>query len=207
MPASTASADSSASFDPARVHPTAIVDEGVKLGRGARIWHWVHVCAGASIGAGASLGQNVYVGPGVRIGAGCKIQNNVSVYDGVTLAEGVFVGPSAVFTNVINPRAHVNRKSAFLPTSVERHATIGANATIVCGTTLGEGCFVAAGATVTGDVQPRVLVQGCPARAVGWRCDCGEALARGAPGAPLECEHCQSRYADRADGGLDLLES
>lgn len=190
--------------DPAQVHPTAIIDEGATLGEGARIWHWVHVCSDASVGAGVSLGQNVYVGPGVRIGAGSKIQNNVSVYAGVTLEEDVFVGPSAVFTNVVNPRAHVNRKADFTPTLVKRYATIGANATVVCGTTLGEGCFVAAGAVVTRDVPPRVQVQGCPAEAVGHRCDCGEALP---PESPLQCTRCGSRYTLRSDGGLDREEN
>jgi UDP-2-acetamido-3-amino-2,3-dideoxy-glucuronate N-acetyltransferase len=191
--------------EPAQVHPTALVDAGAVLGAGARVWHWVHVCAGASIGAGVSLGQNVYIGPGVHIGAGSKIQNNVSVYDGVTLEEDVFVGPSAVFTNVLNPRAHVQRKDEFAPTLVRRYATIGANATIVCGTTLGEGSFVAAGAVVTRDVPPRVQVQGCPAEAVGFRCDCGEALPGGA--APLTCGRCETRYTSRPDGGLDRLEA
>ena len=190
--------------DPAQVHPTAVIDEGAVLGDGARIWHWVHVSAGASIGAGTSLGQNVYVGPDVRIGARCKIQNNVSVYTGVTLEEDVFVGPSAVFTNVLNPRAHVNRKADFLPTHVQRFATIGANATVVCGATLGTGCFVAAGAVVTRDVPPRVQVQGCPAEAVGFRCDCGEALPAAAK--DLRCPVCAGRYVLRSDGGLDRAE-
>jgi len=187
------------------VHPSAVVDEGAHLGADARIWHFVHVCAGASVGARTVLGQNVFVAPDVRIGAGCKIQNNVSVYAGVTLEDEVFVGPSAVFTNVLNPRAHVSRRHAFAPTHVGRRATIGANATVVCGTTLGEGAFVAAGAVVTQDVAPRVLVLGCPAKPGGWRCDCGEALA-GWPGtsdARPTCGDCGAAYRARADGGLD----
>jgi len=188
------------------IHPTAIVDEGASIGAGTKVWHFVHVCAGAVIGPGCVLGQNVFIAPGVRIGAGCKLQNNVSVYVGVTLEDDVFVGPSAVFTNVLNPRAHVSRKDAFAPTLVRRWASIGANATIVCGTTLGEGAFVAAGAVVTRDVPPRVQVLGAPARAHGVRCDCGEALADPTHGgAPIHCGACAARYEARTDGGLDRL--
>jgi UDP-2-acetamido-3-amino-2,3-dideoxy-glucuronate N-acetyltransferase len=185
----------------ARIHPTAVVDDGAWLGEDVRVWHWVHVCAGARIGDGSVLGQGVYVGPGVEVGRGCRVQNHVSLYDGVTLEDEVFVGPSAVFTNVVNPRAHVSRKHAFAATVVRRRATIGANSTIVCGVTLGAGAFVAAGAVVTADVPPRVLVMGCPARPAGLRCDCGEAL-RGT----TTCGACGLRYAARADGGLDLLD-
>lgn len=151
----------------ASVHPTAIVDEGATIGAGARLWHWVHVCPGAVVGEGSVLGQGVYVGPGVRIGKGCKVQNHVSVYAGVVLEDEVFVGPSAVFTNVYNPRAHVSRRDAFLPTRIGRRATIGANATVVCGVTIGERAFVAAGAVVTRDVPPGALVRGAPARVSG----------------------------------------
>ncbi len=193
----------------AQVHPTAVVDDGAVLEDGVRVWHFVHVCAGARIGAGSVLGQGVFVAPDVRIGAGCKLQNNVSVYAGVTLEDEVFVGPSAVFTNVTNPRAHVDRRHAFRPTLVKRRATLGANCTVVCGVTLGEGAFVAAGAVVTADVPPRVLVQGSPARPVGHRCDCGEGL--GAiptdDGGERACDACGARYAPRADGGLDLIPS
>jgi UDP-2-acetamido-3-amino-2,3-dideoxy-glucuronate N-acetyltransferase len=183
---------------PAFVHPTAVVDEGATLGPGVKVWHHAHVCAGAVVGAGTVLGQGTYVGPGVRVGAGCKVQNHVSVYEGVTLEDEVFVGPNAVFTNVLNPRAHVNRRAEFLPTLVRRRATIGANATILCGTTLGEGAFVAAGAVVTRDVAPRALVKGCPARPSGHACDCGEVLPRGA----LACARCGAAYADDGAGGL-----
>ncbi len=186
------------------VHPSAVVDDGAVLGAGTKIWHFVHVCSGASIGPGCVLGQNVFVAPNVQIGAGCKLQNNVSIYVGVTLEDEVFVGPSAVFTNVMNPRAHVNRRDQFAGTLIRRRATIGANATIVCGTTLGEGAFVAAGAVVTKDVPPRVLVQGCPAEPAGWRCDCGEALAGWPAAAEAACAPCGSTYAVRPDGGLDL---
>lgn len=156
------------------IHPTAIIDEGAQIGEGTAIWHWVHVCADASIGARCVLGQNVYVGPGVRIGRGCKVQNNVSVYRGVTLEDDVFVGPSAVFTNVRTPRADVDRREEFAPTIVRSGATIGANATIVCGVELGERSFVAAGAVVTRDVPPFALVAGVPARVIGRVCRCGE---------------------------------
>ena len=181
------------------VHPTAVVDAGAVLGPGVKVWHFAHVCAGARVGAGTVLGQSVYVGPGVEIGPGCKIQNHVSVYEGVTLAEEVFVGPSAVFTNVRTPRAHVSRRGEFSLTRVERHATIGANATVVCGVRLGEACFVAAGAVVTRDVPPRVLVMGAPARSRGFACDCGERL----PGPGLVCTRCGAAYHTVAGGGLE----
>lgn len=185
------------------VHPTAVVDAGAVLDPGVKVWHFAHVCAGAHVGAGTVLGQGTYVGPGVQIGRGCKIQNHVSVYDGVTLAEEVFVGPSAVFTNVRTPRSHVSRRGEFALTRVERRATIGANATIVCGVTLGEACFVAAGAVVTRDVPPRALMMGTPARPRGFACDCGERLE----GPALTCPRCGSSYRARGDGGLDLLAS
>lgn len=181
------------------VHETAVVDDGATLGAGAKVWHFVHVSSGADVGPRSVLGQGVYVGPGVRIGAGCKIQNHVSVYEGVTLADDVFVGPSAVFTNVRTPRAHVSRKHAFSETHVGRGATIGANATVVCGVTIGAGAFIAAGAVVTDDVPPRALVQGVPARAVGHMCDCGERL----PDLALTCSDCGAAYTRRDDGGLD----
>ncbi len=191
----------------AQIHPTAVVDEGAVLADDVRVWHFVHVSSGAHVGAGSVLGQNVFVGPDVRIGAGCRLQNNVSVYSGVTLEDEVFVGPSAVFTNVGNPRAHVSRRDAFEATLIRRRATLGANCTIVCGVTIGEGAFVGAGAVVTTDVPPRVQVVGNPARPSGHRCDCGEAL--GAPATDVEgglvCGACGARYAPRADGGLDRI--
>jgi UDP-2-acetamido-3-amino-2,3-dideoxy-glucuronate N-acetyltransferase len=141
------------------------------------------------------------VGPGVVIGPGCKIQNHVSLYEGVTLAEDVFVGPHAAFTNVRHPRAHVSRRGEFAPTRIERRVTIGCNATIVCGVTLGEACFVGAGAVVTRDVGPRVLVLGSPARAAGFVCDCGERL----PTPSLTCRRCGAAYAQRPGAGLDRL--
>jgi len=155
-------------MDAVTVHPSAIVDEGAQIGAGSRVWHFVHVCAGARIGAGVSLGQGVFVGNAVVIGDGCKIQNNVSVYDNVTLERGVFCGPSMVFTNVINPRAQIERKSEYLDTLVREGATLGANCTIVCGLTVGLHAFVAAGAVVNRDVPDFALVAGVPARQIGW---------------------------------------
>jgi UDP-2-acetamido-3-amino-2,3-dideoxy-glucuronate N-acetyltransferase len=177
------------------VHPTAIVDAGATVGEGTRIWHWVHVSAGAVIGERCSLGQNVYVGNAVRIGNGVKIQNNVSVYDRVTLEDGVFCGPSMVFTNVYNPRAEIERKDQYRPTLVRRGATLGANSTILCGVTIGEYAFIGAGAVVLSDVPEYALMVGVPARQVGWMSRHGERLEL-----PLEgdgvatCPHTGDRY-------------
>jgi UDP-2-acetamido-3-amino-2,3-dideoxy-glucuronate N-acetyltransferase len=170
------------------VHPTAIVEDGAELGEGTRVWHFTHVMDGARIGAGCSLGQNVFVGRGVRIGDGVKIQNNVSVYEGVTLEDDVFCGPSVVFTNVINPRSEIERKSEYRPTVVRQGASLGANATIVCGVTIGRYAFVGAGAVVTSDVPDHALVVGVPARVVGQVCQCGEKLADGT------CPACGRSY-------------
>ena len=158
------------------VHPTAVIDEGVEIGEGTKIWHFSHVMSGAKIGKGCILGQNVFVGRNVRIGNGVKIQNNVSVYEGVTLEDYVFCGPSMVFTNVINPRSEIERKSEFRPTLVKRGATLGANSTILCGVTIGRYAFVGAGAVVTKDVPDYAIVVGVPARLVGWICECGKKL-------------------------------
>ena len=162
---------------PAKVHPTAIVDDGAVVGDDTRVWHWVHVSAGARIGARCSLGQNVYVGSRVVIGDNVKIQNNVSVYDNVTLEDDVFCGPSMVFTNVYNPRSAVSRKDEYRDTLVRRGATLGANCTIVCGVTVGEYAFVGAGAVINRDVPPYALMVGVPARQVGWMSRHGERLA------------------------------
>jgi len=159
------------------IHPTAIIDEGAQIGDGSRIWHWVHICSGARIGEHCSFGQNVFVGNDVRIGNNCKVQNNVSLYDAVTLEDDVFCGPSMVFTNVYNPRSAVTRKDEYRRTLVKRGATIGANATIVCGVTLGEYAFIAAGAVINKDVKPYALMAGVPARQVGWISRHGERLA------------------------------
>ena len=156
------------------VHPTAIIDPGAQIGEGSRIWHWVHVCSAARIGRGVSLGQNVFVGNKVVIGDRCKVQNNVSVYDNVTLEEGVFCGPSMVFTNVHNPRALIERKNEYRNTLVKKGATLGANYTVVCGVTIGEFAFVGAGAVVTKDVKPYALMVGVPARQIGWMSEYGE---------------------------------
>lgn len=158
------------------VHSSAIVDDGADIGAGTQIWHWVHVCAGARIGEKCSLGQNVFVGNRVVIGDNCKIQNNVSIYDNVTLEDDVFCGPSMVFTNVYNPRAAVSRKDEYLDTIVQKGATLGANCTIVCGTTIGQYAFVAAGAVINRDVKPYALVAGIPARHIGWMSRHGERL-------------------------------
>ena len=179
------------------IHESAYVDQGAVVGAGTKIWHFCHVMPGAVIGERCSLGQNVVVMNGTRIGNNCKIQNNVSIYEGVELEDDVFCGPSMVFTNVLNPRSHVSRKNEYRATRVRRGATIGANATIVCGTTLGEYAFVGAGAVVTGDVAPYALVVGVPARRIGWMCRCGERLADDGAG---RCPACGSEYERSGDG-------
>jgi UDP-2-acetamido-3-amino-2,3-dideoxy-glucuronate N-acetyltransferase len=177
------------------IHPSAIVDDGAQIGEGCSVWHWVHVCGGAKIGKGVSLGQNVFVGNKVSIGDHCKIQNNVSVYDNVTLEEGVFCGPSMVFTNVYNPRSLIERKSEYRSTLVKKGATLGANCTIVCGTTIGEYAFVGAGAVVNKDVKPYALMVGVPARQVGWMSEYGEQLDLTLEGqAQTQCQHTGDRY-------------
>lgn len=158
------------------IHPSAIVDEGAQIGQGSRVWHFTHVCSGAKIGQSVSLGQNVFVGNKVVIGDCCKVQNNVSVYDNVTLEEGVFCGPSMVFTNVYNPRSLIERKSEYRNTLVKKGATLGANCTIVCGTTIGEFAFIGAGAVVNKDVKPYALMVGVPAKQVGWMSEYGEQI-------------------------------
>jgi len=175
------------------IHPSAIVDEGAKIGEGTRIWHFSHVMAGARIGRNCTLGQNVFVGKNVVIGDNVKIQNNVSVYEGVTLEDDVFCGPSMVFTNVDRPRsAFPTESSRYLRTVVKRGATIGANATIVCGNTIGEHAFIGAGSVVTKDVPPHAIVYGNPARIRGWACECGEPLEF--EGDEAVCQVCGRRY-------------
>lgn len=179
------------------VHPSAVVDEGAVLGEGTRVWHFVHVSAETHISERCVLGQNVFIGTGVRIGNRVKIQNNVSVYAGVEVEDDVFLGPSCVFTNVLNPRAFLERKDEFRTTRVARGATVGANATIVCGHDLGEYCMVGAGSVVPRGVAPYALVVGNPARQLGWMCVCGVRLA-GEPG-EHGCSACTRRYRIRAD--------
>ena len=183
------------------IHDSAYVDEGVIVGEGTRIWHFCHVNPGAVIGARCSLGQNVVVMSGTRIGDNVKIQNNVSIYEGVELEDDVFCGPSMVFTNVVNPRSHVSRKHEYQRTLVKRGASIGANATVVCGATLGEYCFIGAGAVVTKDVLPYALMAGVPARRIGWMCQCGEKLEKSAEGgAAWHCPVCRASYAASGEG-------
>jgi UDP-2-acetamido-3-amino-2,3-dideoxy-glucuronate N-acetyltransferase len=182
-------------------HDSAVVDDGASIGDETKIWHFCHVSSGARIGAGCTLGQNTFVASTAVVGDRVRVQNNVSIYDGVVLEDDVFVGPSAVFTNVINPRSEVSRKAEYLPTRVGAGATIGANATIVCGSTLGRYAFVGAGAVVTHDVKPFALVVGVPARQIGWMCRCG---ARLGGGTEMKCSDCGRRYRQQAD---DLIEN
>ena len=183
------------------VHPTGIVDEGAEIGPGTRIWHFSHVMAGARIGRDCNLGQNVFVASDVRIGSNVKVQNNVSLYTGVIVEDDAFLGPSMVFTNVVNPRSHVSRKDEYRTTLVRRGATIGANATVVCGVTLGRYCFVGAGAVVTRDVPDHALVYGTPARIRGWMCQCGIQLefASDTDSGTVRCTDCGTAYDKRGE--------
>ncbi len=186
------------------IHPTAVVDEGAELGDDTRVWHFVHVSAGARVGARCVLGQNVFVGRGVTLGDGVRVQNNVSIYQGVEVADDVFLGPSCVFTNVLNPRAHVQRKDEFRMTRVGRGASIGANATLICGHDIGDFAMVGAGSVVTHTVSPHALVYGNPARRHGWVCRCGEILE--ATPRP-RCPACGDRYAIDKDRCIRLEQS
>lgn len=176
-------------------HETAVVDDGAQIGEDSRVWHFVHVCGGAKIGKGVSLGQNVFVGNKVVIGDHCKVQNNVSVYDNVTLEEGVFCGPSMVFTNVYNPRSLIERKDQYRNTLVKKGATLGANCTIVCGVTIGEYSFVGAGAVINKDVPAYALMVGVPAKQIGWMSEFGEQLDLPLTGnAESVCSHTGAIY-------------
>ena len=179
-------------------HETAIVDDGAKIGEGTKVWHFSHISGRqVEIGTNCSFGQNVYVGNDVKIGNGCKVQNNVSIYDAVVLEDEVFCGPSMVFTNVINPRSHIVRKNEYRKTYVRLRATIGANATIVCGHEVGAYAFVAAGAVVTKNVKPYALVAGVPARQIGWMCECGNRLpaqANETENTQCECASCGKKF-------------
>lgn len=178
-----------------KVHETAIVDEGAQIGSGSRVWQWVHICGGAKIGSDVSLGQNVFVGNKAVVGDRCKIQNNVSVYDNVYLEEGVFCGPSMVFTNVFNPRSLIERKDEYKDTFVKKGATLGANCTIVCGITVGAYAFVGAGAVVNKDVPPYALMVGVPARQIGWMSEYGEKLDLPLTGnTQTTCGHTGQKY-------------
>jgi UDP-2-acetamido-3-amino-2,3-dideoxy-glucuronate N-acetyltransferase len=174
------------------IHESAYVDAGAQLGPGTKVWHFCHVMPGAVIGADCSLGQNTVVMNGTRLGRNVKVQNNVSIYEGVEIEDDVFCGPSMVFTNVVNPRSHISRKHEYRRTLVRRGASIGANATIVCGVTLGEYCMVGAGAVVTRDVPPFALVTGVPARRSGWVCACGTVLKL--VSARARCAGCGAGY-------------
>ena len=189
------------------VHPSSFVDEGCEIGEGTKVWHFCHIMPRARIGRRCNLGQNVVVSPDVVIGDNVKIQNNVSIYTGVILEDDVFCGPSMVFTNVVNPRSEVSRKDEYRQTLVRRGASIGANATVVCGHTIGRYAFIGAGAVVTKDVPDFALVVGNPGRVTGWMCRCGIKLASGRT-APDEatCAACGSRYRGHGDG-LRIVES
>ncbi len=176
-------------------HHTAIIDDGANIGSGSKIWHWVHVCSGASVGKNVSLGQNVFVGSDVIIGDNCKIQNNVSIYDTVTLEDGVFCGPSMVFTNVYNPRSQIERKNEYQPTHICKGATLGANCTIICGINVGAFAFVGAGAVVKTDVKQFALVVGVPAKQIGWMSEYGERIPLPLDGSgTYKCAHTHKTY-------------
>ena len=179
------------------IHETSIIDQGAQIGEGTRIWHWTHVCAGAVIGDNCNIGQNVFVAHDVVVGNGCKIQNNVSLYKGVRLEDGVFCGPSMVFTNIYNPRAEIRKMDQVRPTLVKHGATLGANCTIVCGAVIGRYAFIGAGAVVTKNVPDHALMAGNPARLIGWVCRCGERLAD-----HLGCSVCGKTYR-KTNNGLE----
>ncbi|EQC43400.1 acyltransferase [Bacteriovorax sp. Seq25_V] len=177
------------------IHDTAIVDAGAEIGEGTRVWHWVHICSKAKIGNGCSLGQNVFVGNNVIIGNNVKIQNNVSVYDNVFIEDDVFCGPSMVFTNVYNPRSYITRKNEYRDTKVRRGVTIGANATIVCGVTINEYAFIAAGAVINRDVKKFALIAGVPGKQIGWMSKYGEKIPLPLSGkGEFTCPHTQEKY-------------
>lgn len=194
----------------AKIHATAIVSPKATIGAGTRIWHWSHIREGATIGDDCVLGQNVYVAPTAVIGRGVKIQNNVSIYDGVILEDDVFCGPSAVFTNVRTPRSHVDRSGAFEKTLIKKGATIGANATVICGVTIGEYAMIGAGAVITKNIAPYARVLGSPARQIGWSCRCGTSLPTDLPLSPgpepidTSCPECGEKYRLKA-GSLHFM--
>ncbi len=183
-----------------KVHPSAVIDAGAKIGEGSRIWHFTHISAEAKIGKNVSIAQGVFVGNQVKIGDNCKIQNSVSIYDKVQLEDGVFCGPSMVFTNVYNPRALIERKDQYRDTLVKKGATLGANCTIVCGITIGEYAFVAAGAVVTKNIKPYALVAGVPAKQIGWMSQYGEQIILPLAGdGEYTCPHTNQCYLLKGD--------
>ncbi len=191
------------------IHPTSIIDEPVEIGKGTKIWHFCHVMKGAKIGEKCSFGQNVFIGSKVEIGKNVKVQNNVSIYDNVFIEDDVFCGPSMVFTNVVNPRSHIIRKDEYKDTLVKRGASIGANATIICGITLGEYCFIGAGAVINKDVPPYALMVGIPAKIIGWMCHCGIRLKLPSTTDKdliVMCTNCGSRYKLSSSGMLIPIE-
>jgi len=177
------------------IHPTAIIDDNVTIGKGTKIWHFSHVLSGSKIGENCNIGQNVVIGPDVTIGNKCKVQNNVSIYKGVTLEDGVFCGPSMVFTNIYNPRAEISKMDQVRLTVVKKGATLGANCTIICGHTIGRYAFIGAGAVVTKDVPDHSLMVGNPAKQIGLLCECGEKLD-----VNLKCPTCSGVYQRAIDG-------
>lgn len=195
--------DPNTNIDPsAFVHESSYIDNNVTIGAGTKIWHFNHILNDVEIGENCVFGQNSVVGPGVKIGNNCKIQNNISLYKGVILEDDVFCGPSCVFTNVRNPRANINRKSEFEQTLLKRGTTIGANATIVCGITLGEYCFIAAGAVVAKDVSPHALMAGVPAKRIGWVSHSGRKL-----NASMTCPDTSQKYKETPEGTLQEITS
>ena len=191
------------------VHESAYIDDNVKIGKGTKIWHFSHILPNTEIGENCIIGQNCMVGPDVKIGNRCKVQNNVSVYKGVVLEDDVFCGPSCVFTNVLTPRAFIERKAEFLPTLIKKGATIGANATVVCGHTIGRYALIGAGAVVTSDVPDYALYLGVPARHSGWVCKCGSVLTRKTSSneeLDLTCSYCGSRYMLKGEKFIVLEE-
>jgi UDP-2-acetamido-3-amino-2,3-dideoxy-glucuronate N-acetyltransferase len=185
-------------------HPTAVIDQPCQIGDGTKIWHFSHIMERAVLGPGCNLGQNVVISPGVRLGKNVKVQNNVSIYTGVELEDDVFCGPSMVFTNVLNPRSHINRRNEYQKTLVKRGATIGANSTVVCGTTVGRYAFVAAGAVVTRNVPDYALMMGVPAKQVGWVCSCGIRLLNGSR--VMVCKSCGKTYQIAGDRCAETVE-
>jgi len=177
------------------IHESSYIDDGCEIGQGTKIWHFSHILPGTKIGKNCNIGQNVVIGPDVVIGNNCKVQNNVSIYKGVTLEDGVFCGPSMVFTNVFNPRAEIRKMDQLRTTLVKKGTTIGANATIVCGVTLGRYSFIGAGAVVNKNVPDHALLVGNPAKQVGWMCECGERLS-----ADLHCTECEKKYQKKNEG-------